>query len=214
MDRNRIIFPDSKNRAKEDPNYDLRNYILIRDDEVTPILIPPFGGFRERIQAEKQARVKPEPNNDNIPVPGPIGPVVLPIEKEKKSLPISDDNDNDKDASDEERLGAHYRKMKNKVVPPFTAEYLTENRFSPLDAEVRSNALEKYKQSFAAKNFPFEYENPDNEIPEPRVYFDEDGIENYALDRGSGEPNNLKGKEYKEGSCHLLSSRLIAHYII
>lgn len=136
-----------------------------------------FGGFRERLQEEK------ERDFDDM------------IENEKKSLPIEVPI-NDDGETDEDRLNEHFRKMKNKiVVPPFTAEYITGNRFSPLDAEVRSNALEKYKQSFAEKNFPFEYENPDNEIPEPRVYF-EDDVENYGVDTGSGEldPNHYKGK--------------------
>lgn len=185
-----MLFPESK--VREDPNDKLRSYILMSDDEVAPILIPPFGGFRERIQAERQAGINPEDNNDSVPQQETL---VAAEEKEKKSLPVSNENDDNKDLTDEERLGAHYRKLKNRLIPPFTAEYITGNRFSPLDAEVRSNALEKYRHSFEAKNFPFEYENPDNEIPEPRVYFDEDGLENYGFDGGSGEldPANLNG---------------------
>lgn len=55
---------------------------------------------------------------------------------------------------------------------------------------------QKYKQSFAAKHFPFEYENPDNEIPEPRIYFEDDGFEDFNFEPGSGELDlmNAKGK--------------------
>lgn len=155
---------------------------MMSADNESPVILP-FGGFRERIQAEQKA------GTSNEPLPN------LLIDKEKKSLPVAEilRQGEPNVYSDEERLAAHFRKFKAKA-PPYTAEYITTNRFSDLDAEVRSNALEKYKQSFAEKNFPFEYENP-GEISEPRIYFDEDGVDEFSVDTGSGErdPYHLKG---------------------
>lgn len=152
-------------------------------EDDSPVILP-FEGFRERIRAAQKARVD---DSDSY--------VSAIVEKIKKSLPEADILRPNPDAAlDEERLGAHFRKTKTKV-PPFTAEYITGNNVSPLDAEVRSNALEKYKQSFAEKNFPFEYENPSNEIPEQRIYFDD--LEEMPIDLGSGEldPYILKGNQ-------------------
>lgn len=150
-----------------------------QDSEESPIILP-FEGFRERIQAEK-AKAH---DNDNT------APSVM-IDKDKKSLPKPETKDNDpSEFTDEERLSAHFRKIKTKP-PPYTAEYITGNRYSPLDAEIRSNALEKYKQSFAEKNFPFEYENSD--LPEQRIYFDEDILDEPPFEIGSGELDPLKG---------------------
>lgn len=119
------------------------------------------------------------------------------IDKQKKSVAdILGENEPNMALADEERVGAHFRKYKTKA-PPFTAEYITSNRFSPLDEEIRSNAWKNYKQSFAEKHFPFEYENP-GELPEPRVYIDEDGIDEFPIDAGSGEldPYHIKGNTY------------------
>ncbi|XP_048479505.1 receptor-type tyrosine-protein phosphatase N2 isoform X3 [Plutella xylostella] len=186
LESNGLLTPN------EDPSDKLRNYILMKEESEPPMT---FGGFRERLQEEK------ERDFDDM------------IENEKKSLPIEVPI-NDDGETDEDRLNAHFRKMKNKiVVPPFTAEYITGNRFSPLDAEVRSNALEKYKQSFAEKNFPFEYENPDNEIPEPRVYF-EDDVENYGVDTGSGEldPNHYKDLSSSENAYQNQNMQYLINY--
>lgn len=151
-----------------------------------PVILP-FEGFRERIHAEKARAL----DSENA-IPDTV------LDKEKKSLPdvelLTQGNPN-ADYLDEERVGAHFRKIKTKP-PPYTAEYITSNRFPDLDAEVRFNALEKYKQSFAEKNFPFEYENP-GEIPEPRIYIDEDGLDDFPVDSGSGERDPyhiMKGK--------------------
>ncbi|XP_026758013.2 receptor-type tyrosine-protein phosphatase N2 isoform X2 [Galleria mellonella] len=174
----------------ETPSDKLRDLMMMSTNEDSPVILP-FEGFRERIQAEK-ARTR---DLDDVPN--------VVIDKEKKSLPEDTGKQHEPNAyADEERLGVHFRKYKTKP-PPYTAEYITENRFSPLDAEVRSNALEKYKQSFAEKNFPFEYENSD--IPEQRIYIDEDGLEEIPFDTGSGEsdpyhlkdPNSLDPKPSK-----------------
>lgn len=161
-----------------------------------PVILP-FEGFRERIQAEKARAL----DNQNE-IPQSI------LEKDKKSLPdvelLTQGNPNS-DYLDEERVGAHFRKIKTKP-PPYTAEYITSNRFPDLDAEVRFNALEKYKQSFAEKNFPFEYENP-GEIPEPRIYIDEDGLDDFPVDSGSGERDPyhiMKGRSPINSSWFLL----------
>lgn len=149
--------------------------LLYMTGGVSPVAAP-FEGFRERIQAEIKAKSK---HND------------MANDKEKKSMPELEIEENE--ANDEERLGAHYRKHKAKV-PPFSTEYITGNRYSPLGNEV-SNALSvKYKESFAAKHFPFEYENPDNEIPEPRIYYGDDGLEDFNLEPGSGELDGINPK--------------------
>ncbi|XP_060800347.1 receptor-type tyrosine-protein phosphatase N2 isoform X5 [Amyelois transitella] len=166
-----IIPKDLINNDEETPSDKLRDLMMMSADEDSPVVLP-FEGFRERIKAEN-ARAH---NNDDASVI---------IDKEKKSLP--DDNQVPLDPNiypDVDGLGVRFRKFKTKP-PPYTAAYLTGNRYSPLDAEVRSNALEKYKQSFAEKNFPFEYE--DSDIPEPRIYFNEDGLDEMPFDAGSGE---------------------------
>lgn len=145
----------------------------------SPIIMP-FEGFRERIHSEKVRRR----NNGNI-----IPEAIIDTEKKSLSADILRQGEPDNGFLDEERLAAHFRKYKAKA-PPYTAEYITSNRFSDLDAEIRSNALEKYKQSIAEKTFPFEYENP-GEISEQRIYIDEDDI---PVDAGSGDPYNLLGK--------------------
>lgn len=168
---------------RENPSDKLRDLMMMsaEDSEDSPVILP-FEGFRERIQAEK-AKSRGSDNAASNVI----------IDKDKKSLPKPDLSKNEPGAfPDEERLGAHFRKIKTKP-PPYTAEYITGNRFSPLDAEIRSNALEKYKQSFAEKNFPFEYETAD--IPEQRIYIDEDNLDAIPFDTGSGDldPYHLKG---------------------
>lgn len=178
-----IINEDETISAEETPSDKLRELMLMNGEDDSPVILP-FEGFRERIRAAQKARA-----DDSDSYASAI------VEKIKKSLPEADILRPNPDAAlDEERLGAHFRKTKTKV-PPFTAEYITGNNVSPLDAEVRSNALEKYKQSFAEKNFPFEYENPSNEIPEQRIYFDD--LEEMPIDLGSGEldPYILKGNQ-------------------
>lgn len=159
----------------------IRNLMLVSGLEESPVIVP-FEGFRERLQAEKGIK---ELN----------GKYINALDKEKKSLSVANRESNSEKFPDEERLGAHFRKMKMKPYP-YTAEYLTSN-YSPLDAEVHSNALEKYKQSFAEKNFPFEYENP-GDIQESRIYIDNDDLDESAMDAGSGkyDPYNFKGKNY------------------
>ncbi|XP_050345512.1 receptor-type tyrosine-protein phosphatase N2 isoform X2 [Nymphalis io] len=176
---NEPIQPDEEN-----PSDKIRDLMLMSGIEESPVVMP-FEGFRERLQEEQKTR--------NLDTQNVVRNTF--VDKEKKSL-AETKNDfksltENNEFPDEERLGAHFRKIKTKP-PPFTAEYLTGNRFSPLDAEVRSNALEKYKQSFAEKNFPFEYENP-GDIQEQRIYFDEDGDE-FSIDTGSGDldPYHLK----------------------
>lgn len=180
-----VIVEEHEVPDDETPSDKVRN-LLMHANEDLPVILP-FEGFRERIQAEK-ARTR---DNDNA-IPDAV------FDKEKKSLPdvelLTQGNPNT-DYMDEERVGAHFRKIKTKP-PPYTAEYITSNRLSDLDAEVRFNALEKYKQSFAEKNFPFEYENP-GELPEPRIYIDEDGLDDFSVDSGSGERDPyhiMKGK--------------------
>ncbi|KAJ2952960.1 hypothetical protein O0L34_g7335 [Tuta absoluta] len=166
-----LVPPDVPVIVREDPEMEESPSDKIRDLMMmgggdSPVILP-FQGFRERIQEEKD-------NKNFVEIPQAI------IDKAKKSLPpemVEQEDPND--ILDEERLAAHLRKH-----PPYTAEYITTNRLSPLDAEVRSNALEKYKQSFAEKNFPFEYET--GEIPEPRIYVDEMGEYN-TYDSGSGD---------------------------
>lgn len=139
----------------EDTNDKIRNIMLMSGVE-SPVIVP-FEGFRERLQAEEEAR-------HHVPKDS-----IINYDKEKKSLNANNNQEKPvNELPDEERLLAHFRKYKIKP-PPFTAEYLTANRFSPLDEEIRSNALEKYKQSFLEKNFPFEYENPED-ISEARSY--------------------------------------------
>lgn len=160
---------------------------MLSPAEDSPV-IPQFEGFRERLQAEQKSKIQ----NMKDVIPDEF------IDKEKKSLAQTQleqkSREDNAKYTDEERLGAHFRKFKVKPPPPFTAEYLTANRFSPLDAEVRSNALEKYKLSFAEKNFPFEYENPED-FQERRIYFNDDGLEELPTDAGSGEldPYHMKG---------------------
>lgn len=166
----------------ETPGEKLRDLMLMGGNEESPIILP-FSGFRERIQAEKEAKTI----NDEISIPS-----VIRNDKSKKSF---GENEPNMGYDDEERLGAHFRKFKAKA-PLFTAEYITSNRFTPLDEEVRSNAWKNYKQSFAEKHFPFEYENP-GDIPEQRVYIDEEGLDEFPMDAGSGEldPYHVKGKK-------------------
>lgn len=175
---------DQIDHDEENPSDKIRD-LLMSGVEDSPVIMP-FEGFRERLQ-EKQREQSP---NEESHITDAF------VDKEKKSLAESKLNlklTEDNEFPDEERLGAHFRKLKFKP-PPFTAEYLTANRFSPLDAEVRSNALEKYKQSFAEKNFPFEYENP-GDIQEQRIYFEDDGVDDFPIDAGSGEldPYHTKG---------------------
>lgn len=173
------IILDDEPPEDETPSDKLRD-MLFGENEESPVIMP-FSGFRERIQAEKSAK---NINDDSAPR--------LIIDKEKKSF-IPGENEPNMPLADEERVGAHFRKLKLKA-PPFTAEYITTNRLSPLDEEIRSNAYKNYIQSFAEKQFPFEYENP-SEITEPRVYMDEDGVEESPIDAGSGEIDSyhLKG---------------------
>ncbi|XP_026724578.1 receptor-type tyrosine-protein phosphatase N2 isoform X2 [Trichoplusia ni] len=169
----------------EGPSNDkIRDIMIMGENDDSPVIVP-FSGFRERLQAEKEAKTM----NDDDSLPAVI------IDKEKKSIPdILSENEPDIGLTDEERVGAHYRKFKTKP-PPFTAEYITSNRFSPLDEEIRSHAWKNYKQSFAEKHFPFEYENP-GELPEQRMYSDEEGLEEFPMDAGSGEldPYHIKDK--------------------
>ncbi|XP_041977050.1 receptor-type tyrosine-protein phosphatase N2 isoform X2 [Aricia agestis] len=173
-----IIKTEEDPDIEETPSDKLRDLLMMGEVDESPV-IAPFEGFRERMREEnlRNQDVKDEFSDELA-------------DKEKKSLLPKSENEKPSNEIEEERLGAHFRKSK---VKPYTAEYLTANRFSPLDEEVRSNALEKYKQSFAEKNFPFEYENP-GEIQEQRIYFDEDGAEEFPLDAGSGEldPYHLK----------------------
>ncbi|XP_047021434.1 receptor-type tyrosine-protein phosphatase N2 isoform X4 [Helicoverpa zea] len=173
------IPKDNELPEPETPSDKLRDLMLLGGNEESPIILP-FSGFRERILAQKEAK----PVNDVSSLPRVM------IDKEKKS--VLGENEPNMAYSDEERLGAHFRKYKTKA-PPFTAEYITSNRFSPLDEEIRSNAWKNYKHSFAEKHFPFEYENP-GELPEPRVYIDEDGLDEFPIDAGSGEldPYHMK----------------------
>lgn len=177
-----LVTVDDDQTEGETASDKLRDLMIMGGSEESPIILP-FSGFRERILAEKQAKAI-----DNVnPVPRVI------VEKAKKSF----ENEPNMAYSDEERVGAHFRKYKTKA-PPFTAEFITSNRFSPLDEEIRSNARKNYKQSFTEKHFPFEYENP-GEIPEPRVYNDDDGIDEIPIDAGSGEldPYHIKGTLYR-----------------
>lgn len=191
------IYNEQLQPEEENPSDKIRDIMLMSGIEESPVIMP-FEGFRERLQAEEREK---NLDNQNI-VPEAF------LDKEKKSLAeakneIKSFTENN-EYSDEERLGAHFRKFKTKP-PPFTAEYLTGNRFSPLDAEVRSNAIQKYKQSFADKNFPFEYENP-GDIQEQRIYFDEDGDE-FSIDTGSGdlEPYHIKGLNSLKLVCSKLT---------
>ncbi|CAH0721800.1 unnamed protein product, partial [Brenthis ino] len=171
--------------GEENPSDKIRDLMLMSGVADSPVIMP-FEGFRERLQAKEKAK-----GSDGQP-----HIIEAFADKEKKSLAGTKSNQKateENEFPDEERLGAHFRKVKFKP-PPFTAEYLTANRFSPLDAEVRSNALEKYKQSFAEKNFPFEYENP-GDIQEQRIYFEDDGAEDLPIDAGSGELDPYHSKD-------------------
>ncbi|CAH2073593.1 unnamed protein product, partial [Iphiclides podalirius] len=172
-----IIPKDKSDTEDGNPNDEIRNLMLMNGLEESPAIMP-FGGFRERLQAEQEAKEQD-------------GKYFNALEKEKKSLPDANRDGDSEKYADEERLGAHFRKLKTKPYP-FTAEYLTSH-YSPLDAEVHSNALEKYKQSFAEKNFPFEYENP-SDFQEPRIYIDTDDLDEMPTDVGSGkyDPYTLK----------------------
>ncbi|XP_063378285.1 receptor-type tyrosine-protein phosphatase N2 isoform X1 [Cydia fagiglandana] len=184
--------------AEETPSDKLRDLMLMSGDEESPVILP-FEGFRERIRAAQKARAAdPEAYASAI------------VDKIKKSLPIiSANRAEDTGGYDEERLGAHYRKMKVKA-PPFTAEYILGNNVSPLDAEVLSNAQEKYKQSFAEKNFPFEYENP-SDLPEQRIYFDD--MEEVPYDMGSGELENWKDLNIPESEAkHSKNMEYLVNY--
>ncbi|CAB3255378.1 unnamed protein product [Arctia plantaginis] len=179
-DPTQYVPKDDELPEDETPSDKLRDLMLLGENEESPVIMP-FSGFRERIQAEKSAK-----NMNNNAASSVM------IDKEKKSF-ITGENEPNMPVSDEERVGAHFRKFKVKA-PPFTAEYITTNRLSPLDEEIRSNAYKNYIQSFAEKQFPFEYENP-SEIPEPRVYMDEDGVEESPIDAGSGEIDSYHLKE-------------------
>lgn len=154
--------------------------MLMSGAEESPVILP-FEGFRERIQADKAK----------------IDDIDPEAAKDKKSLPDLSKNEPN-GFPDEERIGAHLRKHKIKPPPPYTAEYLTSNRDveSPLDEEVRSNAMKNYVQSFVDKHFPFEYENP-GDIPESRIYYEEDGAEEFPMDVSGGKnvyPFHQKGE--------------------
>lgn len=142
--------------------------MLLSSVEDSPA-IRPFEGFRERIQEEKAKGFIEDGTSAVV---------------DKKSM--REPNQNDLNVfEDEERLGAHFRKHKLKPFPN-TAEYVTGNRLnSPLDEEVRENALKNYRLSFEEKNFPFEYENP-ADLPESRVYMGEGGTPEFTVS-GSGE---------------------------
>lgn len=170
------LVPESMS-VKAMPSDRAQDLILMNGIEESPLV--PFQGFRERIRAESGL------DNSEIDTSGFV-------EKEKKSFQPSklEPNTETNELTDEQRLGAHFRKYKTKP-PPYTAEYLTGNRF--LDAEVHSNALEKYRQSFAAKQFPFEYENPED-IPESRIYFNDGGMEDDLTDTGSGDLGTYNAK--------------------
>lgn len=166
--------------------------MLLSGPEESPVILP-FEGFRERIQEEKAKALDDD-----------VEPSVLQVDEKYKKSVSPDLSQNEPNVFDEERLGAHFRKHKTKP-PPYTAEYLTSNRFSPLDEEVRSNAMKNYVQSFAEKNFPFEYENPAI-FPESRVYKD-DGSQEMPMDVGSGEniyPYQQKGKSSLGLTMHIL----------
>lgn len=175
------IVSEESEAGVESPSDKLRDLMLVTGIEESPVIMP-FEGFRERIQAEESARK----HDVSGSVPNEF------VDKEKKSLADTkiERQTSDNDFKDEERLGAHFRQFKTKIQPN-TAEYVVGNQVSPLDAEVRSNALEKYKQSFAEKNFPFEYENP-LDIQEPRVYYEED--DEFPIDAGSGESETYHRK--------------------
>ncbi|KAL4714571.1 hypothetical protein ACJJTC_006617 [Scirpophaga incertulas] len=134
--------------------------MMLSDQDDSPIILP-FEGFRERIQAEK---VKAHDISNEISNVG--------IDKDKKSIKDSIKTNEPSSLLDEERLGAHFRKIKFKP-RPYTAE---------------------------EKTFPFEYENSD--IPEQRIYIDEDGLDEILFDTGSGEqdPYHYKVENAPEGS--------------
>ncbi|XP_026329243.1 receptor-type tyrosine-protein phosphatase N2 isoform X9 [Hyposmocoma kahamanoa] len=197
-----VIVEEDAVPDDETPSDKVRNLLMHADEEL-PVNLP-FEGFRERIQAEK---VKAGDNDNTIPD--------AVLDKEKKSLPdveLLTQGSPNSDYLDEERVGAHYRKIKTRP-PPYTAEYITSNRLSDLDAEVRFNALEKYKQSFAEKNFPFEYENP-GELPEPRIYIDEDGLDDFPVDSGSGErdPYHIMKDKNKMDLKHSKNMEYLMNY--
>ncbi|XP_075969771.1 tyrosine phosphatase IA-2 isoform X2 [Anticarsia gemmatalis] len=167
----------------ETPSDKIRDLMLLDGSEESPVIMP-FSGFRERIQAEQHTK----PIDDDNRIPSVI------LDNEKKSLPeMMNENEPNMGYADEERVGAHFRKIKDKILSPYTAEYITSRHYSPLDNVVRTNARKNYKESFAHKSFPFEYENP-SDLPEARPYTDEDGIEEFNIDGGSGEldPYHLK----------------------
>ncbi|XP_068629543.1 receptor-type tyrosine-protein phosphatase N2 isoform X2 [Battus philenor] len=165
-----MIRKDRPEIEGESPNDKIRNLMLVSGVDGS-LAVAPFEGFRERLQAEQEAKELD-------------GKYINLSDKEKKSLPDANREGQAANYADEERLGAHFRKLKVKPYP-YTAEYLTSH-YSPLDAEVHSNALEKYKQSFAEKNFPFEYENP-GEFQEPRIYTDNEDLDEKPTDTGSGK---------------------------
>ncbi|XP_075969772.1 tyrosine phosphatase IA-2 isoform X3 [Anticarsia gemmatalis] len=169
----------------ETPSDKIRDLMLLDGSEESPVIMP-FSGFRERIQAEQHTK----PIDDDNRIPSVI------LDNEKKSLPeMMNENEPNMGYADEERVGAHFRKIKDKILSPYTAEYITSRHYSPLDNVVRTNARKNYKESFAHKSFPFEYENP-SDLPEARPYTDEDGIEEFNIDGGSGEldPYHLKAR--------------------
>lgn len=159
----------------ETPSDKLRDLMLMTDNEESPVILP-FNGFRERLQAEGKGRTK---TNVHLNL----------IDKEKKSVnEMIAQNDPNIGYTDEERLGAHFRKFK---MPPKALEYFTKDGLSALDEEVRSNAYKNYIQSFESKNFPFQYEDP-SDIPESRIY-DED-LDDLPIDPDSGELDAYRAK--------------------
>ncbi|GBP42860.1 Receptor-type tyrosine-protein phosphatase-like ida-1 [Eumeta japonica] len=178
-------FTNVPNNDDETPSDKLRDLLLLRDDvSEEPTVLVPFTGFRERLQQEKMSTDRDRENK-----------MAVVRDKEKKSMQEATVNsDQQAGFDDEDRLGAHYRKSKTRITP-YSSEYITGNRHSSLDAEVLSNALKKYKQTLASQNFPFEYKNVENEIPEPRIYIDEDTGEEYNPDAGSGELDPYQDKD-------------------
>lgn len=168
---------DNEKQPQDNPSDKLRELMLMTGNEESPVMLP-FEGFRERLQAEEKASSDLSTLN----------------EKEKKSLAgVNSKHDPDIGFNDEERSSAHFRKAKMKI--PHTAQIITGNKYTPLDEEVLSNAYKNYKQRFVDKTFPFEYEDA-ADITEPRIYIDEDRLEEFPGDIGSGESDsyNFKSK--------------------
>ncbi|XP_077301227.1 tyrosine phosphatase IA-2 isoform X2 [Arctopsyche grandis] len=72
-----------------------------------------------------------------------------------------------------------------------TTEYLTQNRQKPDRFNQHYNTPERFRQGYESRDGIVN--SKDEEIQEPRIYFDEDDVEHFKEDAGSGEHDGRLG---------------------